>query len=90
MSGCGAHGAHGARSPYCRYTRAHARRGDTKDPPHLPHPPHGGLAETLRDLAVRVQSLVPTHYDPEAYHERKSELAYDLRRLAAAIDRGAG
>jgi hypothetical protein len=39
-------------------------------------------AEQLRDLARRVDRLVPDRREPDRFHEDKSEIAGDLRRLA--------
>jgi hypothetical protein len=33
-------------------------------------------------MAERVRRLSPSHRDPERFHEEKSELAAELRRLA--------
>ena len=38
--------------------------------------------EALVELANRVRRLVPSHRDPEAFHEAKSEIEAELRRLA--------
>ena len=48
----------------------------------------GGLDVTgdnkcdLLTLAREVERLAPSHRDPEAFHEAKSEIAYRLRMLA--------
>lgn len=39
-------------------------------------------ADQLARLAARVARLAPSHRDPERFHEEKSEIAADLRRLA--------
>lgn len=39
----------------------------------------------LDELANRVRRLVPSHRDPEAFHEAKSEIEADLRRLARVL-----
>ena len=44
-----------------------------------------GLADVLQDLAARVGRLAPSHRDPEAFHEAKSEIAADLRRLSRVL-----
>lgn len=41
--------------------------------------PHPG---ELEQLAERVVRLSPSHRDPERFHEEKSEVAAELRRLA--------
>lgn len=46
---------------------------------HHPAPPAPG---TLDALAERVVRLSPSHRDPERFHEEKSEVAAELRRLA--------
>jgi hypothetical protein len=43
----------------------------------------GALSIALRDLASRVDRNVPHHRDPEQFHIEKSEIASELRRLAA-------
>lgn len=40
-------------------------------------------ADVLRDLARRVDRNIPHHRDPEQFHIEKSEIASELRRLAA-------
>ncbi len=57
------------------------------------HPPEGDVpcpvtptpAGQLVELANRVRRLVPSHRDPEAFHEAKSEIEADLRRLARVL-----
>lgn len=39
-------------------------------------------ADKLRALARRVESNVPQHTNPEAFHAEKSEIAEELKRLA--------
>lgn len=41
------------------------------------------LASDLNDIADRLQRLAPSHRHPERYFEEKSQLVYELRRLAA-------
>lgn len=43
-------------------------------------------AEKLRDLARRVDRNIPSHYDPEAFHAEKSEIAHALRNLARSLE----
>lgn len=43
---------------------------------------------TLTDLADRLRRLSPCHRDPERFHEDKSEIERELRRLAGRIARG--
>lgn len=38
--------------------------------------------EQLRELARRVDRLVPSHRDPHAFFEEKSEISAALRQLA--------
>ena len=40
------------------------------------------LPEALNDLAGRLRRLTPNWQNPERFHEAKSELIADLRRLA--------
>lgn len=39
-------------------------------------------AATLHDIADRLERLAPSHRDPFLFHEEKSELVAELRRLA--------
>ncbi len=41
------------------------------------------LADRLHDIADRLARLAPCHRDPFKFHEDKSELVAELRRLAA-------
>lgn len=43
-----------------------------------------GIGPALEKLAGRVRRLVPSHRDPEAFHEAKSEIEAELRHLAEA------
>jgi hypothetical protein len=38
---------------------------------------------TLHNIADRLARLAPSHRDPHRFHEEKSELVAELRRLAA-------
>lgn len=40
------------------------------------------IATTLNALADRLERLAPSHRDPHRFHEEKSELVAELRRLA--------
>lgn len=40
------------------------------------------LANDLHALADRLARLAPSHRDPFRFHEEKSELVHELRRLA--------
>lgn len=74
--------------------------GDTRHRDGLasPSPRHGGVCNTPGDgdavtpsqlalrLASRVCRLSPSHRDPHAFHEAKSDIVADLRRLAASIE----
>ena len=40
------------------------------------------LPDALNDLATRLRRLTPCWQNPERFHEAKSELIADLRRLA--------
>lgn len=41
----------------------------------------------LNDIADRLVRLAPSHRDPHRFHEEKSELVGELRRLAANDNR---
>jgi len=43
---------------------------------------------TLRLIADKVRRLSPSHRDPERFHEDKSEIERDLRRLARRVGNG--
>lgn len=43
------------------------------------------IAGQLDDLARRVERLVISHRKPEAFWEEKSEIAYELRRVADEV-----
>jgi hypothetical protein len=45
------------------------------------------LPGRLDELAHRVGRLAPSRHDPEHYHAEKSEIAFELRRLARRIER---
>lgn len=56
------------------------------------HPPKGDvpcpvppMPAALLELANRVRRLVPSHRDPEAFHEAKSEIEAELRRLSRVL-----
>lgn len=40
------------------------------------------LPERLFEIAKRVDRNVPSRLDPETFHQEKSEIVSDLRRLA--------
>jgi hypothetical protein len=40
-------------------------------------------ADVLLTLAAKVERLAPSHRNPFAFHEMKSEIAHELRQLAA-------
>lgn len=42
-------------------------------------------ATDLISLALAVERLTPSHRDPHAFHEAKSEIAHKLRLLAKGI-----
>lgn len=48
----------------------------------------GGGDNTLLMLAEKVRHLSPSHRDPERFHEDKSEIERDLRRLARKVANG--
>lgn len=43
---------------------------------------------TLRLIADKVRHLSPSHRNPERFHEDKSEIERDLRRLARRVGNG--
>jgi hypothetical protein len=45
------------------------------------------LPDRLRDLAHQVQRLSPSHRNPEGFHEDKSEIVAELRRMASGFNR---
>lgn len=56
------------------------------------HPPKGDvpcpatpMPAVLVELADRVRRLVPSHRDPEAFHEAKSEIEAELRLLSRVL-----
>ncbi|UFN48912.1 hypothetical protein LPC08_23430 [Roseomonas sp. OT10] len=44
-------------------------------------------SSTLEALAERVSRLSPSHRDPHRFHEDKSEVVAELRRLARLLGR---
>lgn len=51
-------------------------------PPSINEP---ALATVLRNLAARVSRLAPSHRDPDAFHEAKSEIEAELRHLSRVL-----
>ncbi len=47
----------------------------------------GPISRVLAQLARQVEANVPDHRRPEAFHERKSEIANRLRQLAGTAER---
>lgn len=47
-----------------------------------------GQPNALEELAKRVARLSPSHRNPHAFHEDKSEIVAELRRLARGSKRG--
>lgn len=67
--------------------------GNPRVPTSPPSPPpieggSGGGGDTLLVLADRVRRLSPHHRDPERFHEDKSEIERELRRLARRVANG--
>ena len=50
--------------------------------------PIPNVPATLTSLASRVRRLVPSHSNPERFHEEKSEIAHALRILAREVSHG--
>ena len=46
-----------------------------------------GRASALHDLARRVERLSPSHRDPHRFHEDRSEIVHELRKLASGVGR---
>lgn len=44
--------------------------------------PVRSTGDQLSRLAAKVERLTPSHRDPERFHEEKSEVVAELRRLA--------
>jgi len=61
-------------------------------------PPKGGfptlvrspsqIADALTDAAYRLRRLSPSHRNPHHYHEEKSEIEHELRKLAKEVLHG--
>ena len=65
-----------------------AQRGQGREGPTAGHHSRAGgpsLPEVLQELAGQVQRLSPSHRDPERFHEDKSEIVAELRRLARGV-----
>jgi hypothetical protein len=66
--------------------RVTSRQGVSIDTltPDVTREPAGlvSIAEVLEGIASRLRYLAPDHRDPHAFHETKSELVAELRRLA--------
>ena len=41
--------------------------------------------EQIEDLVRRVRRLCPDHRDPHRFHEEKSEIAFELSKLARRV-----
>ncbi len=42
-------------------------------------------SEQIAKLAHRIRRLCPDHRDPHRFHEEKSEIAYELTKLARKV-----
>lgn len=42
-------------------------------------------SEQITDLVQRIRWLCPDHCDPHRFHEEKSEIAYELSKLAERV-----
>ena len=42
-------------------------------------------SEQITDLVKRIRRLAPDHRDPHKFHEEKSEIAYELSKLARKV-----
>ena len=84
------------KAPHCPTLPHHDKRaGRATALPHCPTCPttyigggSGGGAGTLLMLAEKVRHLSPSHRNPERFHEDKSEIERDLRRLARRVGNG--
>lgn len=43
-------------------------------------------SSVLMQMAYRIQRLSPSHKNPEKYHEDKSEIVEELKRVARSLD----
>lgn len=69
-------------------TRAHAQESRVGDLTDLTRPPLGlpsDVRAILEKLAERVRRLLPDRHHPEQFHEEKSEVVFELRRLAKGL-----
>ena len=41
--------------------------------------------EQITDLVQRIRRLCPDHRDPHRFHEEKSEIAFELTKLARRV-----
>jgi len=48
-------------------------------------PAGSSVADLIEDLARRVGRLSPSHRDPHRFHEERSEIENDLRRLEREV-----
>ena len=75
----------------CVHARAHAYPlyADIRQSASVRQSPSGQAGEemgqTLEELAYRVRRLVPSHRNPEAFHEAKSEIEAELQHLARVL-----
>jgi len=64
--------------------RVRGVRGTSLECPNPPNPPRPGpIAEVLEAIDARLRTLVPDDRHPHSFHEVKSDLIAELRRLAA-------
>lgn len=56
---------------------------------HQSEPRNRAASHVVRDLAARVGRLTVDRRDPERFHQEKSDLVDELRRLAHVLE-GAG
>jgi hypothetical protein len=52
-----------------------------------PFRPNPAEACELKTLARRVERLCPSHRSPERFHEDKSQIVFEMRRIAARVRR---
>lgn len=48
-------------------------------------PRHERPSDAIAELATRIRRLCPDHRDPHRFHEEKSEIEHELRRLARRV-----
>lgn len=47
--------------------------------------PNARPSEVIAELARRIRCLCPNHRDPQKFHEEKSDIEHELRKLARRV-----